>query len=174
MSNDDIEDVFLRNCCYPGCSDEMFMCPVDCGYQYPLCKMHFFGGKIYLTDELLSSQINDTGIPSAFNIWHKNRFIVNDRSYFIIEEQFLSLHQCSSIIKTTREFSDKPIIIVLYTKDKYPGWYDSMSSDEILNRVSKGGLEIHTYKYKLYKMRTSCSYFGAMPLDILNEVIKYL
>lgn len=173
MSNNDIEDVFLRNCCYPECSDEMFMCPVDCGYQYPLCKMHFFGGKIYLTDELLSSQINNTGIPSTFNIWYKNRFIANDYP-LIREEQYLRLHQDSTIVRTTREFSDNLIIIVLFTKDKYPGWYDSMSSNRILNEVSKEDIEIYTYKYKLYNMRVPDNYFNAISKDILNEIIKYL
>jgi hypothetical protein len=176
MSNDDIDDVFLRNCCYPGCSQDMLCCPRTCGYQYPLCKVHL-GKKLYLMDKLLSSQTSNMGMPSAFNIWYKNRFIANDNPYHFIEEIYISLYDngdiLARIIRRSWDYLDN--LMMIYTKDNHPSWYDNGVTDEGCYRIlTPEEMEEHTYKYKLYDMRTDELYFGAIPRDILDEIIKYL
>jgi hypothetical protein len=71
--------------------------------------------------------------------------------------------------------SDKIMYILFYVPDIYPGWYTAatrLKSYEI-NEIASV-LYPYTYKGKLYEMRTADLYFGSIPRDILDEVIKYL
>lgn len=166
----DIEDVFPRNCCYPECSNKRFTCARTCGYLYPLCKIHVVI-KLYLSDGLLSSHTDDIGTPSELNIWYKNRVITQIGS---IVDMYISLYGCDNLIRFVYDSPKKKSYdSIIYIKGKYSGWYDWDYRSKNLT-LDYCNMENHTYKYKLYNMRLPDLYFGAIPLDILDEVIMYL
>jgi hypothetical protein len=128
-------------------------------------------------DKLLSSQPSNMGMPSSFNIWYKNRFIANDNPHHAIEEIYINLYDdgdvLARIIRRSLGYLDN--FMVIYTKDNHPSWYDNEITDDGCYRESNlEEMEEHTYKYKLYNMRTDELYFSAIPRDILDEIIKYL
>jgi hypothetical protein len=71
--------------------------------------------------------------------------------------------------------SDGEICLMFYVPDIYPGWY-TVSAGFTRYKINEVAsvLYPYTYKCKLYEMRTDELYFGAIPKDVLDDVIKYL
>lgn len=113
------------------------------------------------------------GIPS---IWFLNGIVYCHIGGYFNEVYILLLNKTTAVYYSL-EYSE-PVLhhIIMYKSDIIAGWYvkniEKKVDDEVVDFHSI--FYPYTYECKLYKMRTPELYFGAIPLDILDEVIKYL
>jgi hypothetical protein len=150
----------VNRCEYPGCTIRANNYrPVRVCYQH----------SCYV--KILDCYFNSTDYIILSNIWYIKKFTSINRTASFhgksMLSQILYLDEYS-VVEYIKNGSR--VLIIMYTPSR-PDWY---IYDGIIDNICynfDSFIYQFTYKRKLYEMRTAELYFGAIPKDVLDEVI---
>jgi hypothetical protein len=127
-----------------------------------------------LFDKIYPNHGNCCGcdIKQRSGIWYTKRRCIKFEHTFIGDLLYINKNCILYYYKYAKQ---SHAYVSFYGSDIHDDWYVEVNDiDEHDIEAFNSSIYPYTYKCKLYEMRTDELYFGSIPRDILDEVIKYL
>lgn len=105
-------------------------------------------------------------IKDRSGIWYTKRHCGRIEPNFIDDLLYIDKN---CIINYYKLYESDPVYMWVYVPDIHSDWYVKVDICGLNDVIFS-----YTYKSRLYEMRILELYFGAIPKDVLDEVIKYL